>query len=195
MKTMLLLLTVAMTTACGPYYIGRKPVDPAEELLASIPEVPAQSGPAVPDPVPSTSVGANQPTAAAQPLIGWDGKEISTDDIPLHGIEGDANSRNYVIDLYVKSKEREDELETEVMSLHDLLASQEQLIGQRDQLLNGERDQVTNLEAELAAERARNADLEARLVTAQIRRLEAERQLLLTLLGTEEVPAADTTVA
>ena len=61
-------------------------------------------------------------------------------------------------------------------------------------LLRGERDAITGLEAELAAERARTADLEARLVTAQIRRLEAERQLLLHLLGAEE-PAADTSLA
>ena len=195
MKLTTLLLVALAATSCGPYYVGRKPIDPAEELMAAIPEVVAEETAPMAEPLPGLGTDTQEPVVE-QPLIGWDGQEITTEDRPLHGLESDAGTRSYLIDLYVKSKERVDELEATAESLHELLASQEHLITERDSMLTDERDQVTQLEGQLAAERARIADLEARLVTAQIRRLEAERQLLLNLLGAEDIPVVpDTAVA
>jgi len=195
------LLASLALTACGPYYVGRVPIDQAEELMASLPQVTPEPTPPIPDPVPSTSIGKEQvqPTQVAEateaavrgPAIGWDGKDVVEDARPLHELEADAGSRGYLIDLYVKTKERVDELELEVEVLRDLQFQQEGQIAQRDSALNGERTTITGLEAELLAERERNSELEARLVTAQIRRLEAERQLLLNLLGEDELPVGE----
>ncbi|MDF1800004.1 MAG: hypothetical protein P1V81_12570 [Planctomycetota bacterium] len=196
-----MLLASLALTSCGPYYVGRAPIEPAAELMASLPKVTPEPTAPIPDPVPSTSVGKEQtpevqdvPVAAATeaavrgPAIGWDGKDVVEDARPLHELEADAGSRGYLIDLYVKTKERVDELELEVEVLRDLQLQQEAQIAQRDSALTGERTIISGLEAELEAERERNVDLEARLVTAQIRRLEAERQLLLNLLGEDELP-------
>lgn len=187
MRTVTTLALALTLGACsGPYYLGKMPVDPADELFAGRPEVTPEPTAPVASPLP----GLPNPEDPADPapLIGWDGKEVTPDDRPLHELETDAGSRNYLIDLYVKSKERVDELEVEVMDLHDLLGAQEGVISERDALLLAERDKVTDLEGQLAAERARTADLEARLITAQIRRLEAERQLLVNLLETQDEP-------
>ena len=188
MKYVPLLLLMA---SCGPYYVGAKPVDVAKELIAARPVVvaePASSEPQVAEP---------EVPAGPAPLIGWDGKEVDDNDRPLHGIDMGEDTHGNLLSMYMDSKQEVDQLKLELAAMADLQAKQDTLLEARQLEITKRDMKITALEGELATERLQGKDLEARLVTAQIRRLEAEKQLLLNILGVEpeDTKSTDETMA
>lgn len=176
-----------LLTSCGTYYVGRKPVDLADELVAQVPVVVKETEPAGPKPEPQAK------PAVEAPLIGWDGKEIKADDRPLHGIDTGEGGHSSLLSMYMDTKEEAELLALEVRTLSDMLAKQEGVIAANDSVVAAKNAEIAGLQMDLLTSEASRADLEARLVTAQIRRLEAEKQLLLNILGVEEqAPTEDT---
>lgn len=169
---LLLLLPLA---SCGPYYVGSKPVDVADELLAARPVVVAE--PAAVEPAPAPVV------AEPVELIGWDGQPVVPEERPLHGLESGEDTRGNLLSMFMEAKDEVDQLRLEVAALSDLRLKQEALLQERADGLETKDQRIAQLEAQVADEQARRSDVEARLVTAQIRRLEAEKQLLLNILG------------
>jgi hypothetical protein len=180
------LLPLLMLTSCGSYYVGRKPVDLKEELVAQVPVVVAAP---VEKPQPKTEAAP----AEAKPLVGWDGKAVQPDDRPLHGVDTGEGGHSSLLSMYMDTKEEADLLRLELQSLSAMLDKQNQLISQHDAIVAGKDQEIVRLEMDLISSKAAREDLEARLVTAQIRRLEAEKQLLLNILGVEDAPPAEVT--
>jgi hypothetical protein len=176
MKYLTLLLFL---TSCGPYYVGTKPVDPAEELMASRPVV------AIVPEVVEAKAPDQKVTAAPAPLIGWDGKEVTSDDRPLHGLDPGEDTHGNLLSMYMDSKEEVDQLKLELAAMADLRQKQDSMLEASQAEIVGRDSSIATLQGQLDAERMKSQDLEARLVTAQIRRLEAEKQLLLNILGVE----------
>lgn len=175
-------------TSCGSYYVGRKPVDLADELVAQVPVVVQE--PAAAESAPGLTPAAAQAEEPA-PLIGWDGKAVEPVDRPLHGVDTGEGGHTSLLSIYMETKELAEQLELEVVTLSDMLDTQNGIIAGHDAVLAVRDARIAELELELQASEASREDLEARLVTAQIRRLEAEKQLLLNILGVEETPAEE----
>ena len=182
------LIPLLCLTSCGPYYVGRKPVDLADELVAQVPVVVQE--PASAEAAPGLTPAAAQ-TDELAPLIGWDGKPVEPVDRPLHGVDTGEGGHTSLLSMYMDTKELAEQLELEVVTLSDMLDTQNGIIAGHDAVLAVRDARIAELELELQASEASREDLEARLVTAQIRRLEAEKQLLLNILGVEETPAEE----
>jgi len=108
MKYLPLLL---LTAACGPYYVGAKPVSVAKELLATASDViaaPASSEPQVAQP---------EVPAGPAPLIGWDGRAVSGDERPLHGIDMGEDTHGNLLSMYMDSKQEVDQLKLELAAV------------------------------------------------------------------------------
>jgi len=181
------LLPLLFLTSCGPYYVGTKPVDPAKELMASIPVVVAVE-PVTEPKAPTVTEAAAQGPA---PMIGWDGKEVTSDDRPLHGLDQGEDTHGNLLSMYMDSKQEVDQLKLELAAMGDLQAKHEELLEERAAEIASRDMTIASLESQQTMERNRCQDLEGRLVTAQIRRLEAEKQLLLNILGDKPEQSAE----
>lgn len=180
---------ILLLPSCGTYYVGRKPVDLDEELMAQRPVVVQQ---------PATVEAAAVPPAIAPekaepeveeepaPLIGWDGREVEASDRPLHGVDTGEGGHSSMLSMYMDARTQVEHLKLEVSSINEMLAKQNEIIAGHDAVLAGKEAEIQRLQLDLMTSEAARADLEDRLITAQIRRLEAEKQLLLKLLGVEE---------
>lgn len=191
------LWTLLLVTSCGPYYVGTKPVEPAEELMASIPVVVAVEPGDQPGAPDEAMAAEPEPAQGPAPLVGWDGREVTPDNRPLHGLEDGEDTHGNLLSMYMDSKEEVDQLKLELAAMGDLRVKQDQMLSDRAAEIASRDTMIAALEEQLATESELRRDLEARLVTAQIRRLEAEKQLLLNILGVDpdEAEAPPTAVA
>lgn len=189
------LLPLLLVTSCGPYYVGAQPVDVLDEMLASRPTV-------IADPVPDfkvespreaePTVGPLTEAVAPAPVIGWDGREVVPENQrPLHGLSTDPDTHSNLLGMYMDAKESVDHLKLEVASMGDLLSHQDGILAQKAGELTAKDEVIASLQLQIASELADRNDLEARLVTAQIRRLEAEKQLLINILGADPEEAEE----
>jgi len=105
------------------------------------------------------------------------GSITTTPSSPRHDVEN-PGSRLYLLELYQRVMDENEELKVELDNLDQLLQRSEQYGKELEVRILALEAQVTSEQSTVAELRAQMLDLAGRLTTAQIRRLEAEKLLL-----------------